>query len=118
MNQSIRFDGITYNITNIKEVESTQYKKPKEGNRFVMVTIKMENYSKNKVKYSYRNWKMLNSDGEESARIFTPVNANTALYSGNLVVGGSKYGTLVFEEPKDDNNLYLQFYIIVLFLFL
>ena len=63
MNQSIRFDGITYNITNIKEVESTQYKKPKEGNRFVMVTIKMENYSKNKVKYSYRNWKMLNSDG-------------------------------------------------------
>lgn len=73
----------------------------------------MENYSKNKVKYSYRNWKMLNSKGEESSRVFTPVNADSALYSGYLVVGGSKTGTLVFEQPKDDSNLYLQFYQLV-----
>ena len=113
MNQSIRFGVIAYNITNVSVVGETEYRKPKEGNHFVMVTIEMENYSKNKVKYSYRNWKMLNSKGEESSRVFTPVNADSALYSGYLVVGGSKTGTLVFEQPKDDSNLYLQFYQLV-----
>ena len=110
LNQRIKYDDIVYSITNVEEIEGTEYRQPKDGNRFIMVTIEMQNSGKDKVKYSYRNWRMNNSSGNSVARIFTPSNADTALYSGYLVVGAKKSGTLVFEQPKDDNNLYLEFY--------
>lgn len=106
----ILYKGIIYQIKSAYAVDGTDYKKPKEGNQFILVNISMENDDKKKVPYSYKNWKMSNSKNEESSRIFTPVNASTALYSGTLVIGSTKSGSLVFEQPKDDEKLELRFY--------
>ena len=64
----------------------------------------------NKIQYSYKNWTMSNSKEEEETRIFTSINVDTALYSGDLVIGGIKKGSMVFEQPKNDDKLRLNFY--------
>ncbi len=110
MNENISYNGMNYKITKTYVSKGTKYKKPKEGNRFVVVMFEYKNNSKKVQKYSYESWKIENSKKEESGRIFTPVNVNTALYSGNLVVGATKKGSLVFETPEDEDELTLNFY--------
>lgn len=110
MNQKIKYKDVIYSVTDAYVSYGTEYKSPKDGNYYVVVTIDFENDSNDKIRYSHKDWKMINSLGEESSRVFTPVNVSTALYSGNLVVGGKKTGSLVFEEPEDDENLLLNYY--------
>ncbi len=106
----IKYKDVIYQVSDVWTSMGTDYKKPKEGNQYVVVTIEFENDSDQKVRYSYKDWKMINSLGEEKNRIFTPVNVSTALYSGNLVIGGKKTGSIVFEEPIGDNGLMLNYY--------
>lgn len=110
MNEKIKYKDVIYSVTDVYTSSGTEYKSPKDGNYYVVVTIDFENKSNDKVRYSYSDWKMINSLDEESSRIFTPINVSTALYSGNLVVGGKKSGSLVFEEPIGDEELLLNYY--------
>lgn len=110
MNDKIKYKGVIYSVTSSDISYGTEFKSPKEDNVFVIVNIDFENDSKEKIRYSYKDWKMSNDLGEESSRVFTPINVSTALYSGNLVVGGKKSGSLVFEEPADSEKLLLNYY--------
>ena len=106
---------ITLNKKNkVKKVElnetGTEYKKPKDGNQFIIITVQYENKSDEPVNYSSRNWKLENKDKEETQRIFTALDVNTALYSGKLVIGATKVGTLVFEQSKKYDSFKLNFY--------
>ena len=52
---------------------------------------------------------MVNSQGQIDSSTFATINSDTSLGSGDLMAGGSKEGTIVFEEVKDDTlklNLY------------
>ncbi len=110
MNDRIKYKDVIYSVTDVYVSQGTEYKSPKEGNCYVVVTIDFENDSKEKIRYSHKDWKMSNDSGEEKSRIFTPINVSTALYSGNLVVGGKKSGSLVFEEPISSEELLLNYY--------
>lgn len=106
----ITYKGVNYQVLDVELSEGNSYKSPKEGNVFLIVTVQIENNTNNKINYSYKNWTMSNSLGEEEKRIFTSINVDTALYSGELVIGGIKRGSMVFEQPKDDKKLKLNFY--------
>ena len=110
MNEIINYKGVNYEVVKVETSEGNSYKSPKEGNIFLIVTIKIENNTPNKINYSYKNWTMSNSTQEEEKRIFTSINVGTALYSGKLVIGGIKTGSMVFEQPKDDDKLKLNYY--------
>lgn len=110
INEMITYKGVNYEVVKVETSEGNSYKSPKEGNIFLIVTIKIENNTPNKINYSYKNWTMSNSTQEEEKRIFTSINVGNALYSGKLVVGGIKTGSMVFEQPKDDNKLKLNYY--------
>lgn len=110
MGDLITYNGIDYKVLKVETSEGNSYKAPKEGNQFLIVTIYMKNNTGEKVSYSYKNWTMSNSLGEEEKRIFTSVNVDTALYSGNLVIGGIKTGSMVFEQPIKDPKLRMNFY--------
>ena len=110
INERITYKDVEYKVTKVETSAGTKLKRPKTGNEFVIVTLKIENKSDTKIKYSYQNWKMNNSLDEEKSRIFAPVNATTALYTGNLVIGGTKTGSMVFEQPIGDDKLRLNFY--------
>ena len=110
MGDLITYKGVDYKVVKVETSEGNSYKAPKEGNEFLIVTIYMKNNTGEKVPYSYVNYTMSNSNGEEKTRIFTSINVKDALYSGNLVIGGIKTGSMVFEQPKDDPKLRINFY--------
>lgn len=53
---------------------------------------------------------MINSQGQEDDETFTTVNSDTSLSSGDLAAGGTKTGTLVYEQAKDETSLKLLYY--------
>ena len=106
----ITYKGVDYKVVKVETSEGNSYKKPKEGNQFLIVTVYIKNNTSDKIKYSYENWTMSNSKEENKKRIFTSINVDTALYSGDLVIGGIKTGSMVFEQPKNDQKLILNFY--------
>lgn len=110
MGDIVTYNDISYTIIKGETSKGTSYKKPKEGNQYLIITIRMKNHSKEKFHYSGNYFKMTNSLHEETGKIISPVNAGRALYSGQLVVGGTKEGSLVFEQPIDDKDLKLLVY--------
>lgn len=110
MGDLITYNGVDYKVVKVETSEGNNYKSPKEGNQFLIVTVYMKNNTGEKVEYSYKNWTMSNSKGEEEKRIFTSINVDTALYSGDLVIGGIKTGSMVFEQPINDPKLRMNFY--------
>ena len=106
----ITYKGVNYQVLGVETSEGNNYKSPKEGNIFLIVTIQIDNNTNDKIEYSYKNWTMSNSLEEEEKRIFTSINVDTALYSGELVIGGIKRGSMVFEQPENDKKLKLNFY--------
>lgn len=110
MGDLITYNGVNYKVLSVKTSQGNNYKAPKEGNEFLIVMVYIENTTGHKIQYSYKNWTMSNSKEEEETRIFTSINVDTALYSGDLVIGGIKKGSMVFEQPKNDDKLRLNFY--------
>lgn len=110
MGEKITYKKISYTIDSVETSQGTAYRKPKEGNEYLIITITFENNSEEKHKYSSEDWKMINSLGEETTRIISPVNAGKALYSGELVVGATKTASLVFEQPIKDDKLEIRYY--------
>lgn len=110
-NDTIRYKDVTYKIKKIRtNEEGTKYRKPQKDNQFIIVTLEYENMSKNPIKYSAKNWKLENQDKKESQRLFTALDVDTALYSGKLVIGATKTGTIVFEQPKKYDTFKLNYY--------
>jgi len=110
MGDMISYNDIEYVISTVETSTGTAYKKPKKDNIYLIIGLSLENKSDDKHHYSGTYFTILNSALEESNRIISPVNAGEDLYSGSLVVGGKKEGSLVFEVPKDDKELFLQYY--------
>ena len=110
MGDLITYDGVDYKVMKVRTSKGNYYKTPKEGYEFVIVTVYIKNNTGNKIPYSYVNWTMSNSINEEKEVMFTSINANDALYSGELVIGGIKIGSMMFEQPIKDSKLRLNFY--------
>jgi len=110
MNEKVEYEGIKYQVVNVERSSGTAYKTPKKGYEFIVVTLKLENNTNEKQKYSNKSWRLTNSKGEETSKIFIPIKDHSTLYSGSLVIGAQKTGSLVFEQPKEDPNLQLNFY--------
>ena len=110
MEDIITYNNVDYKVVKIETSKGNSYKSPKAGHQFLIVTVYIKNNTGDKVPYSYENWTMSNSKGEEKKRIFSSINVDTALYSGELVVGGIKTGSMVFEQPINDHKLKMNFY--------
>ena len=110
MGQYIDYNGVDYRVNRVEVSMGNAYKSPKSGNQFLIVYLTIRNNTDSKIPYSYENWTMSNSKGDEKKRIFTSINAETALYSGELVIGGIKNGSIVYEQPIKDKKLRMNFY--------
>lgn len=110
INETAKFKNVNYTVTNVKYSDGNDFDKPAEGKTYVIVTLKIENKSDSKISYNTFDWKMINSQGQEDSETFTTVDNDTSLNSGDLAPGGSKTGTLVFEQPKEETSLKLLYY--------
>lgn len=110
LNEPAIFEDVHYTVTNVEYSKGSKYDTPAEGKNYVIVTLKIENKSDKKISYNTYDWKMINSQGQEDDETFTTINNDTSLNSGDLAAGGTKTGTLVYEESKDETSLKLLYY--------
>lgn len=108
--ETVSYKGVDFTVTNVKKTSGTQYDKAKSGYEYVIVSVKIENKSNDKISYNPLDWKMENSNGQEVDGTFTTVDNDTALHSGDLNAGGVVEGSLAFEQPKGDSGLKLNYY--------
>lgn len=108
--QTASIDNCEMTVTNVKKSAGGEYDKPqKDGSEFVIVSVTIKNDGKDNLAYNPYYFKMKNSQGQITDTTFTTVDQSTALNSGDLASGGSVSGTIVFEEPKNDAGLILQY---------
>lgn len=110
MSETIEYQGMKYQVVAAERSKGTAYKTPKDGYEFIVVTLRLENTSDEKQKYDNKSWRLKNSVGQETGKIFLPIKDHPTLYSGSLVIGGQKTGSLVFEQLLEDPELELNFY--------
>lgn len=109
MGDIITYNGVDYRVDSATVSKENGYKKPDDGNQFLIVTVSIFNNTDNEVDYSYKNWIMSNSTNDDVKSIFSSINTGTALYTGKLK-HGVKTGTMVFEQPIKDKKLRISFY--------
>lgn len=109
VNETATIDDVSYTVTSVEKSQGEEYFEPDEGKEYVIVSVKIENNSEEKIDYNELYFTVVNSEGQEDDVTYATVNEGTELGSGSLVSGGSKEGTIVFEETIDDEltlNLY------------
>lgn len=110
LNETAVFENVHYTVTNVEYSNGSEYDKPANGKNYVIVTLKIENKSNSKISYNTYDWKMVNSQGQEDDETFAIINNDTSLNSGDLTANGTKTGTLIYEEPKNETSLKLLYY--------
>lgn len=108
--ETVTYKGVEYTVTSVERSEGTEFDAPADGNEYIIVGLKIENKSEEKISYNGLDWQMINSKGQEDSEAFSIVNSDTALNSGELSAGGVKEGTVVFEQRAGDTGLVLTFY--------
>ena len=94
-------------VTEIKKSPGSEFEKPNAGQEYVIVSVNIKNVGNDNASYNPYDFKMQNSLGQITDTVFSTINSDTALSSGELTAGGLVSGTLLFEEPKDDTGLKL-----------
>lgn len=105
----IKFDDKEVTITNVKRNYSTgnEFSKPKSGNEFIKVSVKIDNKSKDTVSVNTFDFKVQDSNGVIDDCAAPTYSLDDGLESSQLASEGSKTGSMIFEVPKNDSNLIL-----------
>lgn len=65
INETAVFEDVHYTVTNVEYSNGSEYDTPADGKNYVIVTLKIENKSDEKISYNTYDWKMINSQGQE-----------------------------------------------------
>ena len=109
-NEVATYNDINYSITNVQRTNGEEYFSAKDGKEYIVITIKIENKSSEKISYNALDWKMEDGTGDENSYTVWASDNSSDLNSGDLNAGGTKIGTVAFEIPKGDNDLTLKYY--------
>lgn len=107
--EKVEFEGQVVEVTDVEYSSGEDFDEPAEGNEYVIVHVRIENNSDEKISYNPFNFSMENSNGQIETQAFTIVDNDTSLSSGELREGGNVEGTIAFEQPVDDGGLKLIF---------
>lgn len=103
----VDLDGTVVTVTNVEKNTGGEFDSPKQGNEYVIVTIRIENGSDETISYNPFDFELKNSNGNITDMTFTIIDTETALESGELATGGFVEGTVAFEAPEGDTGLQL-----------
>jgi len=107
--ETIQLGDYKLTVTNVEKSQGGEFDKPKDGNEFVIATIKIENGGKKEISYNPLDFSLQNSDGNIVDSAFTTVNEDTALSHGKLTPKGTISGSIAFETKQGDSKLQLIF---------
>lgn len=107
--ETAKYNDVEMTVTKVAKVKSGDYSVPKEGNEYVVVSVKYKNDSSENVSYNPYDFKMKNSKGQITSNTYASDITKNQLDSGDLAPNGEVEGEIIYEEPKDDNGLVLQY---------
>jgi hypothetical protein len=101
-------DDRTLTVTEVERdyTPSNRFTKAESGNQYLRVFITMTNNSRRDIDYNPFNFEVQDSNGVKKNQAIVPEVPNN-LESGNLAPKGKVEGNMVFEVPRNDNNLKL-----------
>ena len=102
--ESAVLDGMEVSVNSAERnyTATNRYTTPGDGKEFVKVTITMENKSGKTQSYNSLNWKIEDANGTLETYASLAQDGDDRLNYGDLVAGGKKTGTIVFEVPTGD----------------
>ena len=97
----IAFDGKELTVEKVERNwnSGNAYLKPKDGKEYVKVSVKIENKSETEMNYNVFEFKAEDSNGAAENADMQTYSLPDSLGSGNLVKGGKKSGSMIFEVP-------------------
>lgn len=109
-NEIATYKDVDYSVIKVERTNGKEYFEAKDGKEYIVITLKIENKSSEKISYNALDWKMADGTGDENSYAIWGGDNNTDLDSGYLNAGGTKSGTIAFEIPKGDKKLTLKYY--------
>ena len=97
----IAFDGKELTVEKVERNwnSGNAYLKPKDGKEYVKISVKIENKSETEMNYNVFEFKAEDSNGAAENADMQTYSLPDSLGSGDLVKGGKKSGSMVFEVP-------------------
>lgn len=97
----IAFDGKELTVEKVERNwnSGNAYLKPKDGKEYVKVSVKIENKSETEMNYNVFEFKAEDSNGAAESADGQTYSLPDSLGSGDLVKGGKKSGSMIFEVP-------------------
>ena len=96
-------------VLEIEKSNGNEYSSLKSGEEYVIVSVKITNAGKKEISYNSYDFEMSNSKGQILQHSYSNIHEDTELHYGELEPGGTVEGTVLFEQPKDDEKLQLQY---------
>ena len=106
---TITADNVSVTLESVKKLAGDQFVKPKSGNQFIVVRVKLENKGSDEVDYNPFDFHAKSSSGNITDLEIAPstYKDNKELDSGKLAKGGSVEGDIIFQVPADDHGAQL-----------
>ena len=104
-------NGLEFIVKSVDRNYVANYSNPKDGMEYVKVNISIKNASKDIQSYNALHFKIEDSNGSiETYANAMMAQADDSLKHGDLAIGGTKEGSIVFEVPYGDTGLKLHIY--------
>lgn len=103
----IAFDGKEITVTKVEKNYNTgnEYSVPKSNNQFVKLSIKIENKSNSNISANTFDFKIQDSNGAIDDVDSSTYSLDDQFESAELIPGGTRAGSVIFEVPKNDSGL-------------
>lgn len=108
--QTITVNDVATTLVSVKTLAADEFTKPKSGNEFIVVHIKMVNNSTGEVSYNPFDFHVRSGSGNITDKEFVSPQSytgNNELQSGKLSAGGTVKGDIVFQVGKTDHKAQL-----------
>lgn len=101
-------DDQTFTVTEVERnyAPSNRFSKAESGNEYLRVLVTLTNTSNRSIDYNPYNFEVQDSNGVQKNQAIVPEVPNN-LESGSLAPEGRVEGNMIFEVPRNDNNLAL-----------
>ncbi len=103
--QTITVNDVSCTLVSVHKLEANDYDKPKPGNQFIVVHVKLNNGSSDEKDYNPLYFHVKSGAGDITNEVFTfHYTANNRLNFGKLAPGGSVEGDITFQVPIGDHK--------------
>jgi len=107
LGDTITVDSVSCTFVTVKTLAADEFNKPKAGNQFIVVHVKIHNGNSQQASYNPFDFHVKSGSGNVTDEELAPPSsytANNTLNSGQLDPGGTVEGDIVFQVPVGDHN--------------